>query len=106
MTGTDNLEARKQLLIAQAEFDRLKFAMAIHDLRRIVRPAPGSSGRPAGHSAASRMLGIVLPVFGAAQAGRLVRALSIALSMYRFLRGGRSRAGRPGYPLARASNRG
>ena len=87
MTRLDDLEARKQLLIAQAEFDRLKFAMAIHDLRRIVRPAMAFSGRPGAHSAASRLLGFVLPMVGAPHAGRLVRALSIALSIYRFLRG-------------------
>ena len=90
MTRLDDLEARKQLLIAQAEFDRLKFAMAIHDLRRIVRPALSHSGGPAAHSAAARLLGFVLPMFGAAHAGRVVRALSIALSIVRFL-GWRSR---------------
>ena len=35
----------------------------------------------------SRLLGFVLPMVGAPHAGRLVRALSIALSIYRFLRG-------------------
>ena len=89
MTRLDDLEAKKQLLIAQAEFDRLKLAMAVHDVRRIVRPAFSTSARPASNSMASRLLGFVLPVFGASQLGRGVRALSIALSIYRLLRGGR-----------------
>jgi hypothetical protein len=89
MTRLDDLEAKKQLLIAQAEFDRLKLAIAVHDVRRIVRPAFESSSRPATHSLASRMLGFVLPVVGASRLGRVVRALSIALSIYRLVRGSR-----------------
>ena len=70
MSRLDDLEAKKQLLIAQAEFDRLKFAMAMHDVRRIVRPAVAtSSARPASHSTASRLLGFVLPVLGASRSG-------------------------------------
>lgn len=89
MTRLDDLEAKKQLLIAQAEFDRLKLAIAVHDVRRIVRPAFESSSRPATHTMASRVLGFVLPLFGASRLGRVVRGLSIALSVYRLLRGGR-----------------
>ena len=88
MTRLDDLEAKKQLLIAQAEFDRLKFAMAMHDVRRIVRPVVEPSARPAAHSAASRMLGFVLPMLGASRVGRVVRGLSIAMSIYRLLRRG------------------
>jgi hypothetical protein len=91
MIRLDDLESKKQLLIAQAEFDRLKFAMAMHDVRRIVRPPVEPSRRTAAHSTASRVLGFVLPVLGASRLGRVVRGLSIALSIYRFLRGFRSR---------------
>jgi hypothetical protein len=87
MIRPSDLEAKKQLLIAQAEFDRLKFAMAMHDVRRIVRPRVEPSRRTAAHSTASRVLGFVLPVLGASRLGRIVRGLSIALSIYRFLRG-------------------
>ena len=86
MSRPDDLATRKQMLIAQAEFDRLKLAMTLHDLRRIVRPGVATSRRPAAHSTASRLLGLAMPVFGASRAGRVIRALSIALSMYRFLR--------------------
>ena len=87
MPGSDDLAARKQLLIAQAEFARLKLSLALHDVKRIVRPPVDLARRPAAHSAASRVLGVVLPVLGASRAGRVVRALSIALSVFRFLRG-------------------
>lgn len=90
MIRQHDLEAKKQLLIAQAEFDRLKFAMAMHDLRRIVRPRVEPSRRAAAHSTASRLLGFLLPVLGASRLGRVVRGLSIALSLFRFLRGFRA----------------
>ena len=61
MNRLDDLEAKKQLLIAQAEFDRLKFAMAVHDVRRIVRPPRGTSGPAGVHSTASRLLGSCFP---------------------------------------------
>jgi len=87
MIRRNDLEAKKQLLIAQAEFDRLKFAMAMHDVRRIVRPPVEPASRSAAHSTASRILGFVLPVLGISRLGRVVRGLSIALAIYRFLRG-------------------
>ena len=62
--------------------------MAMHDVRRIVRPVVESSARPAAHSTASRMLGFVLPLLGASRVGRFVRGLSIAMSIYRLLRRG------------------
>ena len=90
MRRNDDLQAKKQLLIAQAEFDRLKVAMAVHDLRRSIRPSFDAGDAPATRSAASRLLGFALPLLGAGRAGRIVRALSIALSIYRFMRGARA----------------
>ena len=87
MRSLDDLAAKKQLLIAQAEFDRIKLALAAHDVRRIVRPSVDKARHAAATSAASRVLCFALPVLGASHAGRVVRALSIALSVYRFLRG-------------------
>ncbi|HVF65464.1 MAG TPA: hypothetical protein VNE58_15870 [Casimicrobiaceae bacterium] len=86
MTRSDDIDARKELLIAQAEFDRLKFAMAMHDLRRTVRPrADDGTLATAAHSPAARLLRFIVPVAGTSGAGRIVRAMSIALSVYRFL---------------------
>ena len=87
MARLADLEARRDLLVAQAEFDRLKLAMAAHDVRRIVRPTVTRAERSAVHGIASRVLRIALPVLGFSRAGRVVRGLSIALSVYRFVRG-------------------
>jgi hypothetical protein len=91
MAKLDELESRKALLVAQAEFDRLKLGMALHDVRRIVRPTVTSAERSAVHSLTARVLRVALPVLGFSRVGRVVRGLSIALSVYRFLHGWRPR---------------
>jgi hypothetical protein len=85
MTAIDH-EARKQLLVAQAEFDRIKFALAVHDVRRLVRRPVEAHLHTRSHSAAAKLLGFALPILGASRAGRVVRAMTIALSIYRFVR--------------------
>ena len=87
MRRLDDLAAKKELLIAQSEFDRIKLALAIHDIRRIVRPSFDPAQRSAASSTAARVLGFVLPLLGRLQAGRLLRAASIGLAVIRFLRG-------------------
>jgi hypothetical protein len=87
MARLDDIVARKQLLVAQAEFDRLKLAMAVHDVRRIVRPSVGAGQRAGAYSTASRLIGFALPVLGRSRVGRVLRALSIGLAVYRFFRG-------------------
>lgn len=91
MAKLADLEARRELLVAQAEFDRLKLAMAAHDVRRIVRPTVSRAERSAAHGIAARVLGFALPVLGFSRVGRVVRGLSMALSVYRFLTGLRTR---------------
>ena len=85
--GGEDLQVKKELLIAQAEFDRIAFALALHDVRRVVRPS-GESFRPAhSHSAASKVLEFAAPFIGTQRLSRALRALSIALTIYRFMRG-------------------
>jgi hypothetical protein len=83
----EDLQARKELLIAQSEFDRLAFAMALHDVRRVVRPSLDASRRAHASSPASKLLAFAAPLMGTARMSRIVRALSIALTIYRFMRG-------------------
>ena len=86
MTRMADLEAKKQLLIAQAEFDRLQLAIAVHDVRRLVRPSFDGPARPGPPSTASRLIGFMGPLLGTSRLGGVVRALSIALSAYRLMR--------------------
>lgn len=83
---SEDLQAKKELLIAQAEFDRIALAMALHDVRRLVRPSHEGARRASDNSTASRILAFAAPLLGTARMSRVVRALSIALTIYRFLR--------------------
>ena len=85
--GGEDLQAKKELLIAQAEFDRIAFALALHDVRRVVRPSGETFRRSHSHSAASKVLEFAAPFIGTQRLSRAVRALSIALTIYRFMRG-------------------
>ena len=92
MASRDDLEAKKALLIAQAEFDRLRLALAVHDVRAIARPPIAAAARSAAQASAARILAFALPIFGFARAGRIVRLLSIGMATFRVLRAWR-RAG-------------
>jgi len=83
----EDLQARKELLIAQAEFDRIAFAMALHDVRRGVRPTGEAFRRMHSQSTAAKFLDFASPFLGTERLSRAVRALSIALTIYRFMRG-------------------
>lgn len=91
MRSLADLEARRQLLIAQAEFDRLKLALATHELRRSASFASASGEGRSGHSFAARVLGFAVPLLGLARIGLLVRGVPIALSLYRLVRRWRRR---------------
>ena len=92
MRDRDDFEAKMALLIAQAELDRLKLALAVHDVRAIARPPIAAAARSAAQASATKVLAFALPIFGFARAGRIVRVLSIGVSIYRMLRAWR-RAG-------------
>jgi hypothetical protein len=86
----EELASRKALLIAQADYDRMKLTLAAGDLRRIVRPPIDGARHPRAHSIALRALRMAIPVLGVTRAGGVVRAFSIALAIYRIVRSLRS----------------
>jgi hypothetical protein len=86
MADRTDLDAKMALLIAQAELDRLKLALAVHDVRAIARPPIAAAARSAAQASATRILGLALPILGFRRAGRIVRVLSLALSLVRLAR--------------------
>jgi hypothetical protein len=82
----DELAAKRALLIAQADYDRMKLTLAAGELRRIVRPPIDMREHPRAHTIAARALRFAIPVLGVTRAGGLVRAFSIALAIYRIVR--------------------
>jgi hypothetical protein len=86
-----DLAARRELLTAQCELDRLELALAWHDLRRSLHLGAAGIERDRGHPWLGRALGFVLPVLGATRARRLSRYVSMALLAYRVIGGLRRR---------------
>ena len=85
MSGATNLDARRELLVAQCELDRLELALAWHDLRRVLRPDTDPLHAARGHAWLGRVLGLVLPLLGVARARRMSRYVSLGLLVYRAL---------------------
>ncbi|HVO88873.1 MAG TPA: hypothetical protein VMV45_10040 [Casimicrobiaceae bacterium] len=85
------LEQRRDLLIAQAELDRIELRLAWQDVRNSVLPARwvGAAGRGGNYA---RVLAIVLPVIGLLRFRRVVATLGAALSLVRAVRAWRARS--------------
>lgn len=86
MIDLKQLAARKALLVTRADLERLKVSIAVHEIRNAVSPpidpARGAAVRPA----VERGLAIAVPLFGFTRVGRVLRALSVALSAFRAFR--------------------
>lgn len=81
------LERRKALLASRAELERMQLALALHDLRTQVRPAP--SARPRGRRpgmVAAAVVGLGVPLLGRARLSRMLKGVSLALSVWRVVR--------------------
>jgi len=90
MTTPVDLATRKALLIAQANLQRMQATLAWHDVRQAILP-PGAGARSgSARRVATWVVGVAVPLFGIAGAGRLMRALTITLTVMRIVRGWRS----------------
>lgn len=84
----ETLERRKALLASRAELERMQLALALHDLRTLVRPTPSAArarGRRPGMVAAA-VVGLGVPLLGRARLSRMLRGVSLALSVWRVVR--------------------
>ena len=87
MTSARDLAARRQLLTAQCELDRLELSLAWHDLRRSLHLRAEGDEPARGHPWLGRALAFALPLIGATRARRLSRYVSLALLAYRIATG-------------------
>jgi hypothetical protein len=81
------LERRKALLASRAELERMQLALALHDLRTRVRPT--TPARPRGRRpgmVAAAVVGLGVPLLGRARLSRMLRGVSLALSVWRVVR--------------------
>jgi hypothetical protein len=81
---------RKALLATRADLDRTRLALAIHEVKEIVRPTPDAARSAAARPTAAMILGLAAPLLGMRRLAHWVRAASLALTVYRVARSWRS----------------
>ena len=78
------LAARKQLLVAQSDLQRMQLAVYAGDARDALRPAGLIGGAVARPAAAIAMVDTIARLFGLRRISRLVRIAGLALMVFRF----------------------
>jgi hypothetical protein len=86
------LAARKQILLAQSQLQRMQFALYAGDARDALRPAGMMGGAIARPAAAIALVNMVARLLGWHRLARVVRFGAIALVVFRFARAWRSSA--------------
>jgi len=85
------LAARKQILLAQSQLQRMQLALYAGDAREALRPAGLMGGAIARPAAAIALVSTVSRLFGWHRLARIARYGAIALVVFRFTRAWRSR---------------
>jgi hypothetical protein len=85
--NSEQLARRKELLIAQSHLHRLQARMAWYDIKEVVAP-PHLTPPRGGHvrSVATTLVGIGVPLLGLYRMGRIMRAVSIGMTVMRIVR--------------------
>jgi hypothetical protein len=86
------LADRKALLVARADLDRARIALAVQEVRAIVSPRPEPDRLEAYRSKAKWALGLAIPLLGRRRLGRWLRVASLALVAFRVARAWRGEA--------------
>lgn len=89
MSAIDDLERRRDLLVAQCDLQRLHLTLAWREMRTIVAPAPSPQRAVWARPKVAAFLNVALPLLGARRLGRVVRVLSFGLMAFRAIRGWR-----------------
>ncbi len=85
MSALDDLAARKALLVARTDLERIDLAVALRDLRDAFEPHPEAGRLRRMHPMFARALRLAIMIFGARRLGPLARALSIGLVVFRLV---------------------
>ena len=85
MSTRDDLAARKALLVARTDLDRIDLAVALRDLRDAFEPHPEAGRLGRMHPTFARVLRFAIPMFGASRLGLIARTLSIGLVAFRLV---------------------
>jgi hypothetical protein len=80
------LMARKQVLLAELQLQRMQLALHAGDVREALRPAGLIGGALARPAAAVALVDSIAPLLGLHRLARLVRLGAIAVAAYRIAR--------------------
>ncbi len=95
------LEARKQMLVAELELQRMQMSLHASDARAALRPSGLIGGLGGAIARPAALIALVDPIarlFGWHRMARLVRLAGLALAAYRIARVWRSHAPPPSAP--------
>jgi len=101
MSALAKIEARKQVLLAELNLQRMELSLHASDARAALRPAGmigGISGAIARPAALIALVDAVARLFGWHKAARLVRVGALVLAAYRIARVWRTRPPQPVSP--------
>ncbi len=99
MTSLAELDARKQMLIAELNLQRMQLSLHAGDARAALRPAGMLGGALARPAATVALVEAIAPLFGWHRLARIVRLGALALAAYRIARVWRSRVPQSPPPL-------
>jgi hypothetical protein len=91
MSSLAKLEARKQMLIAELNLQRVQLSLHAGDARAALRPAGMLGGAIARPAATVALVDTIAPLFGFHKLARIVRLGALALAAFRIARVWRSR---------------
>jgi hypothetical protein len=92
MSTFARLQARKQMLVAEMQLQRMQLSLHAGDARAALRPAGMLGGALARPAATVALVQAIAPLFGWHRFASIVRLGALALAAYRVARVWRSRA--------------
>jgi hypothetical protein len=97
----DELAARKELVVARLQLQRMETTLRVAELRDALRPASSIGSAIAKPAAFIGVLDLVAPLFGLRKVALMARVVAIALVAFRIARNWRGeRQPEPESPLA------
>ena len=86
MSALGDLAARKALLVARTDLERIDLAVAVRDLRGAFEPHPEAGRLRRMHPMFAGALRLAISLFGASRLGLIARTLSIGVVAFRLVR--------------------
>ena len=83
MSAELDLAERRARLVAAADLERMKLAIAFRDVRRAIAPVPDIARRARVRPYVVRAVGYALPLIGFRRMGRMLRFAGAALAIWR-----------------------